>query len=226
MQAPGGAEEDTSGGFDQGGWVAPHFDAETGAFMNSVFERTEAFLLGRRTYEIFAAHWPEAADPDDPIANGLNTLPKHVASTTLTSVEWENSSLLEGDVVQAVTELKAPRGRRAAGARQRQPDPDPERARAGGRVQRAHVPGDRRRRQAAVRGGSKPVGLESVSHTKTPSGVTIDVWRPPEPRSGPRRARSTASGAQSQKSSTGSPSPPSGSGPPMMSSRPSGPASN
>jgi dihydrofolate reductase len=107
MQAPGGAEEDTSGGFDQGGWVAPHFDAEVATFMTGVFERTEEFLLGRKTYEIFAAHWPEAADPDDPIANGLNTLPKHVASTTLTSVDWENSSLIEGDVVQAVTELKA-----------------------------------------------------------------------------------------------------------------------
>ena len=177
MQAPGGAEEDTSGGFDQGGWVAPHFDAEVNEFMTGVFTRTEAFLLGRRTYEIFAAHWPEAADPGDPIANGLNTLPKHVASTTLTSVEWENSRLIEGDVVQGVTELKAREGGElqvhgSAGLIQTLSEH--------GLVDEYNVltfPVIVGAGKRLFEGGARPVGLESASHTKTPSGVSIDVWR-------------------------------------------------
>ena len=178
MQAPGGAEEDTSGGFDQGGWVAPHFDAKTGAFMNSVFERPEAFLLGRGTYEIFAGYWPGAADPDDPIANGLNVLPKHVASTTLTSVEWENSSLIEGDLVQGVTELKE----REGGELQVHGSANLiQTLNEHGLVDEYNVltfpvvVGSGKR---LFESGARPVGLESVSHTKTPSGVSIDVWRP------------------------------------------------
>lgn len=188
MQAPGGAEEDTSGGFDQGGWVAPHFDAETGAFMNSVFERAEAFLLGRKTYEIFAAHWPGAADPDDPIASGLNTLPKHVASTTLTSVDWENSSLIEGDAVQAVTELRE----RDGGELQVHGSANLiQTLNEHGLVDEYNlltfpviVGGGKRLFEA----GARPVALESVSHAKTPSGVSIDVWRA---AGAPRRAEAS-----------------------------------
>ncbi len=177
MQAPGGADEDRSGGFDQGGWVAPHFDAQVDEFMTGVFTRPEAFLLGRGTYEIFAGYWPGAADPDDPIANGLNTLPKHVASTTLTEVEWENSSLLEGDVVQAVRALKEREGGElqvhgSAGLIQTLNEH--------GLVDEYNVltfpvvvGGGKR----LFESGAKPLGLESVSHTKTASGVSIDVWR-------------------------------------------------
>src|SRR5262245_15743446 len=111
MQGPGGPEEDRSGGFERGGWLVPHFDEETGRFMTEVFERVDAFLLGRRTYEIFAASWPKMDDPADPVANGLNRLPKHVATTTLTNLEWENSHVIEGDLETAVRELKAQPGR-------------------------------------------------------------------------------------------------------------------
>jgi dihydrofolate reductase len=110
-QGPGGPEEDRSNGFERGGWLVPHFDEDTGRFMDEVFRRVDAFLLGRRTYEIFAGAWPKSTDPDDPIADALNTLPKHVVSTTLKDPEWANSSVVEGDVADAVRALKGQPGR-------------------------------------------------------------------------------------------------------------------
>jgi dihydrofolate reductase len=105
MQAPGGPQEDTSGGFNHGGWLVPYADADMGKFMTEVFERAGAFLLGRGTYQVFAGHWPRVTDPADPIAVLLNKLPKHVASKTLDKVEWNNSSLVR-DVVGEVSKLK------------------------------------------------------------------------------------------------------------------------
>jgi dihydrofolate reductase len=110
-QGPGGPTEDTSGGFQQGGWLVPFFDDRLGQFMNEVFDEVDAFVLGRQTYEIFAASWPKFPDPDDPIASRLNTLPKYVASRTLTQADWNNSSVLGGDVVAEVAKLKEQPGR-------------------------------------------------------------------------------------------------------------------
>jgi dihydrofolate reductase len=110
-QGPGGPEEDRSGGFDRGGWLVPHFDEATGKFMDEVFQQVDAFLLGRRTYEIFAASWPNATDPNDPIAKSLNTLPKYVASSTLRDPQWANTTVIEGDLASAVHELKERHGR-------------------------------------------------------------------------------------------------------------------
>jgi dihydrofolate reductase len=105
MQAPGAPEEDRSGGFPHGGWLVPHADAEMGATMVDIFSRADAFLLGRRTYDIFAAHFPRVSGEDDPIARKLNALPKHVASRTRTELAWHASTLVR-DVVQEVPALR------------------------------------------------------------------------------------------------------------------------
>jgi dihydrofolate reductase len=90
----------------------PHFDNETATFVNQVYRRADAFLLGRRIYEIFAGSWGAMADPgDNPIAVALNTLPKYVASTTLTDPRWANTTVLSSEVAAAVGELRAKPGR-------------------------------------------------------------------------------------------------------------------
>jgi dihydrofolate reductase len=111
MQGLGGPDEDRRGGFERGGWVAPLFDDEAATFLNQVYQRADAFLFGRRTYEIFAGSWGVMPDPDNnPIWTALNTRPKYVASTTLTDPQWADTTVLSGDVAAAVGELKAKRG--------------------------------------------------------------------------------------------------------------------
>jgi dihydrofolate reductase len=111
VQAPGGPDEDLDGGFGHGGWTVPYWDDDTGEAMTGWFAEADAFLLGRRTYEIFAASWPKVTDPDDPIASRLNRLPKYVASRTLADVSWEGSTLLKGDLAAEVARLKDRAGR-------------------------------------------------------------------------------------------------------------------
>jgi dihydrofolate reductase len=110
MQAPGGPDEDREGGFRHGGWLVPYFDEKFGEIMTEWTKRAGAFLLGRRTYEIFAASWPTSTDPADEIAAALNNRPKFVASRTLRELHWNNSHLLEGEVAEEVAKLKAQQG--------------------------------------------------------------------------------------------------------------------
>jgi dihydrofolate reductase len=114
MQGLGGPEEDRSGGFERGGWAMPHFDSETAALIGQVYQRADAFLFGRRTYEVFAGSWGTgswgANEGDNPISVALNTRPKYVASTTLTDPKWADTTVLSGDVAAAVGELKAKPG--------------------------------------------------------------------------------------------------------------------
>jgi len=106
MQAPGGPNEDRDGG-----WLVPYFDAKFGEIMTEWTKRAGAFLLGRKTYEIFADSWPKSTDPADEIATALNTRPKFVASRTLDNANWNNSILLKGDIAEEVAKLKAQEGR-------------------------------------------------------------------------------------------------------------------
>jgi dihydrofolate reductase len=106
MQAPGGPDEDPDGHFEHGGWSFRYGDEQFAETMAGWFAQADGFLLGRKTYQIFSGYWPKITDPDNPIATKLNALPKYVASTTLDSLEWANSSLLGGDVASEVTKLK------------------------------------------------------------------------------------------------------------------------
>jgi dihydrofolate reductase len=107
-QAPGGAEEDTDGGFAHGGWHMQYMEDEpTQQWVLKSIDEAGGFLLGRRTYEIFAAFWPNAPEEEQVVAEPLNSKPKYVVSTTLAGpLEWENSTLLEGEMADAVAALK------------------------------------------------------------------------------------------------------------------------
>jgi dihydrofolate reductase len=110
MQAPGGPGEDESNGFPYGGWLVPHADADMGKTMVEIFTKADAFLLGRTTYDIFAAYWPRITDPNDLIASKLNSLPKFVSSRTRSTFEWNNTTLVR-DVVKETAEIKLRFGR-------------------------------------------------------------------------------------------------------------------
>jgi dihydrofolate reductase len=110
MQGLGGADEDRSGGFERGGWAIPLFDNEAEAFLLEVFGRADAYLFGRKTYDIFAGYWGVMDPSESAIAEALNTKPKYVASSTLTEPEWDDTTVLSDDVATAVAELKAKPG--------------------------------------------------------------------------------------------------------------------
>ena len=110
LQGPGAPEEDRAGGFEYGGWQAPYVDQESGKVISDHIAGLEALLLGRKTYEIFAAYWPQQP-AENPIAARLNGAPKYVASQTLDTLGWANSQLIQGEVAQAVKRLTGEFGR-------------------------------------------------------------------------------------------------------------------
>jgi dihydrofolate reductase len=112
MQAPGGKDEDRSGGFEHGGWQQPYFDEVFAEAVTTGLAEAGGFVLGRRTWEIFAAYWPTAPVEERSVADPLNTLPKYVASRTLSeSLGWSNSTLIAGDLAEGVRRLKSESGK-------------------------------------------------------------------------------------------------------------------
>ncbi|MFY3742493.1 dihydrofolate reductase family protein [Anaeromyxobacter sp. Red801] len=111
MQAPGGPDEDRESGFVHGGWQAPYDDELGGRLVTEGMGDADGFLLGRKTYDIFASYWPKVTDPANPVATPLNGRPKYVVSRTLERVTWNNSRLIEGDVVAELRKLRAQPGR-------------------------------------------------------------------------------------------------------------------
>jgi dihydrofolate reductase len=109
MQGLGGPDEDRSGGFVRGGWALPLVDAEASDYLNQIYGGADAFLFGRRTYEIFAPYWGAVTDPGNPIAGPLNSRPKYLVSTTITDPQWAGTTVLRGDIADAIRELKADR---------------------------------------------------------------------------------------------------------------------
>jgi dihydrofolate reductase len=109
MQAPGAPEEDPTGGFSFGGWTFNYWDEAMDASAAGFDGKDRELVLGRKTYEIFEAFWPYQSE-DDPTARSLNAAKKHVASRTLKTLDWNNSTLLRGDVVSAITTLKTQPG--------------------------------------------------------------------------------------------------------------------
>jgi len=110
MQAPGGPDEDREGGFAHGGWSVKYWDDMMGKLIVEQTLRPDALLLGRKTYEIFASHWPRVTDPKDPVASKLNSMRKYVASRTLRNLDWHNATLLRGDAATSVARLKQQAG--------------------------------------------------------------------------------------------------------------------
>jgi len=106
MQGPGALDEDTTGGFDRGGWLVPYADQDMGEIVDSWFAKAEAILLGRNTYAMMQAYWTQVSDPDNVVAAALNGLPKFVASTVLRDPDWHDTSVLTGDVVEEIRRLK------------------------------------------------------------------------------------------------------------------------
>jgi dihydrofolate reductase len=178
MQGPGGPEEDRSGGFDHGGWLVPYADDDMGRLVVDWIAAADGFLLGRKTYEIFAAHWPHVTDEHDPVATRLNSLPKYVASRTLDKVEWNNSTLLKGDVAEEVARLK------------RQPGEELQVHGSGDLVQTLmehdlvdeyrlwFYPVVLGRGKRLFKDGTVPTALRLVNTRTTSTGVAIHTYRP------------------------------------------------
>ncbi|MCR5976403.1 deaminase [Gordonia jinghuaiqii] len=110
-QGPGSADEDTTDGFTDGGWLVPHMDETFVRQASEWLDLADGLLLGRRTYEAFARDWPQITDPDDPFTERMNGLPKYVVSSTLTELPWGPATLLGGDAVAAVAALRSKPGR-------------------------------------------------------------------------------------------------------------------
>lgn len=106
MQGPGGVQEDTSDGFDRGGWLVPFSDPDMGEIVGGWFGQADAILLGRNTFQMMKTYWSQVTDPDNIVSAKLNGQPKYVVSATLADPDWGNTTVLSGDIVKEVSQLK------------------------------------------------------------------------------------------------------------------------
>ena len=173
MQAPGGPEEDPTGGFQFGGWTAPYWDDVIGQVMGGIFSVPYELLLGRKTYEIFDAHWPHAKD--DPFADALNNVRKYVATSSKTPLTWKNSIAIH-DVPKDIARLKQ-RGRPDAhDPGQQRFDPDVAEARPVDRFTLLIYPVVLGKGKRLFGTGTLPGTLRLVDSKASPSGVTINTY--------------------------------------------------
>ena len=177
MQAPGRYDEDARDGFEHGGWARALRRRRHGRVHGQGHDRGRALLFGRRTYEDFAAVWPK--QEGNPISTLLNERQKYVASTTLQEpLPWVNSTLLQGDVAEAVARLKEEAGREPGRARQRRAAPDADAPRPRRRVRADDPPAGSRNGAPAVRRRRPRAALRLVESVTTTTGVLIAVYRP------------------------------------------------
>ncbi|MBF8190799.1 dihydrofolate reductase family protein [Nonomuraea sp. K274] len=172
-QGPGSPDEDTSDGFTRGGWLVPYIDGTFVQRASDWLDLADGLLLGRRTYEAFARDWPKITDPADPFTERMNALPKYVVSNTLTEGTWHPTTVLNGDPVQTVAELRARPGRELQihGS-----------ARLGGALLAAGLidmlrlvvaPTVLRTGRRLLTGPGAPSGLRLVHHEATPNGLLL-----------------------------------------------------
>ncbi|MFH8462727.1 dihydrofolate reductase family protein [Streptomyces sp. NPDC017991] len=172
-QGPGSPDEDTSDGFTRGGWLVPHIDGTFVRRVSDWLDLADGLLLGRRTYEAFARDWPKITDPDDPFTGRMNSLPKYVVSNTLTEGTWHPTTVLGGDPLRTVAELKSRPGRELqihGSARLG------EALLAAGLIDTLRLvvaPTVLRTGRRLLTGPGAPSGLRLVQHEATPNGLLL-----------------------------------------------------
>lgn len=177
MQAPGGAQEDPTGGFDLGGWVAPHFDDTLGGFLSETFEGGDYdLLLGGRTYDIFAAHWPHHTD--EPIGQAFDRICKYVVTSRAAPLAWKGAEALAGDPRESVARLKASDGPDLLVQGSTQLWPALLAARLVDRLFLATMPIVLGRGKRPFGDASAPIGMTLVDHRIAKTGVVITVYEP------------------------------------------------
>ena len=175
-QGPGSPDEDTTGGFTRGGWFVPHLDETFLDIVKGWVSDADAYLFGHRTYEAFARDWPNMPDPEDPVAKSLNGLPKYVAANSPITADWNPTTVISGDVLGAVAELRAAPGRELQihGS-----------ARLGWSLLQANLVDELRLVIAPVVVGAgrrlfqatdASIGLELIETTTTPGGLTVQTF--------------------------------------------------
>ncbi|MDT0344468.1 dihydrofolate reductase family protein [Streptomyces litchfieldiae] len=172
-QGPGSPQEDTSGGFTRGGWLVPHLDGTFVQRASDWLDLADGLLFGRRTYEAFARDWPRNTDPADPFAERMNTLPKYVVTNTLTEGTWNPTTVLTGDPLHTVAELRARPGRELQIHGSARLGDSLLSAGLVDTLRLAVAPAVLRTGRRLLAGAGTPSGLRLLHHEATPNGLLL-----------------------------------------------------